>query len=101
MSPVAESAISIILTHKTYALSLTKHAYFILCVCVYVCVCVCVCAGTMNRVKEIERINTVEVENGIPDSASWHAEYRKSAYCIASGLDFRLSEGDLITVFSQ
>lgn len=55
----------------------------------------------MNRIKEIERINTREVEAGVSDAASWHAEYKHSAYIIAAGLDYRLSEGDLITVFSQ
>ncbi|XXQ34356.1 RRM domain-containing protein [Plasmodiophora brassicae] len=55
----------------------------------------------MNRIKEIERINKVEVEAGVSDAGSWHAQYKSSAYVIASGLDYRLSEGDLLVVFSQ
>lgn len=35
------------------------------------------------------------------DSASWHAQYADSAYVYIGGLDQRLSEGDVITIFSQ
>lgn len=33
----------------------------------------------MNRIKEIERINKVEVEAGVSDAGSWHAQYKSSA----------------------
>ena len=33
--------------------------------------------------------------------ASWHYEYRGSAYIFIGGLNFRMNEGDLVTVFSQ
>jgi RNA-binding motif X-linked protein 2 len=36
-----------------------------------------------------------------PPEASWHADYRDTAYIYIGGLPFDLSEGDLITIFSQ
>jgi RNA-binding motif protein, X-linked 2 len=33
--------------------------------------------------------------------ASWHADYRDTAYIYVGGLPFELSEGDIITIFSQ
>lgn len=35
-----------------------------------------------------------------PD-ASWHVDYRDTAYIYIGGLPFELSEGDIITIFSQ
>ena len=35
------------------------------------------------------------------DRASWHADYADSAYIYVGGLDTRLTEGDVITIFSQ
>jgi len=55
----------------------------------------------MNVVREIERINERELELNIPDSASWHAQYSKSAYIFLAGLDFTLTEGDIICICSQ
>ena len=56
----------------------------------------------MNIVKEIERINQREAELGITGSkASWHERYRSSAWIYAGGLGVKLSEGDVICVFSQ
>jgi len=34
----------------------------------------------MNVVEEIKRINQKELDLDIPYDASWHAEYRNSAY---------------------
>lgn len=33
--------------------------------------------------------------------ASWHHEYRQSAYIFIGGLNFRMNEGDIVIVFSQ
>eukprot|EP01083_Nonionella_stella_P276005 937593_1 len=54
-----------------------------------------------NRIKEIERLNTRELELNISDSASWHTRYKNSAYIFVGNLHYDLTEGDLITVFSQ
>ncbi|KAF9498717.1 RNA-binding domain-containing protein [Pleurotus eryngii] len=53
----------------------------------------------MNVVREIGRINELELKLG--SSASWHDEYKDSAYIFIGGLNFELTEGDVITIFSQ
>eukprot|EP01136_Pigoraptor_vietnamica_P008117 Opistho-1_new@43062 len=56
----------------------------------------------MNVVKEIERINAIEARRGVDGTnASWHSQYKGSAYVFVGGLPFDLSEGDIIAVFSQ
>eukprot|EP01083_Nonionella_stella_P184494 670029_1 len=54
-----------------------------------------------NRIQEIDRLNKRELELNISESASWHRTYSSSAYIFAGGLHYDLTEGDLITVFSQ
>ena len=51
-------------------------------------------------VKEINRINLKELELGA-SGASWHDEYKDSAYIFVGGLHYDLTEGDVITIFSQ
>ncbi|TFK72021.1 hypothetical protein BDN72DRAFT_763991, partial [Pluteus cervinus] len=51
-------------------------------------------------VKEINRINEKEIELGTT-GASWHDEFKDSAYVFIGGLHFDLTEGDVITIFSQ
>ncbi|AAW45622.1 hypothetical protein CNBH3050 [Cryptococcus deneoformans B-3501A] len=53
----------------------------------------------MNTIREINRINERELELGV--KGSWHDEYKDSAYIYVGGLPFELTEGDLITIFSQ
>ncbi|OWZ36246.1 RNA-binding domain-containing protein, X-linked 2 [Cryptococcus neoformans c45] len=53
----------------------------------------------MNTIREINRINERELELGV--KGSWHDEYKESAYIYVGGLPFELTEGDLITIFSQ
>lgn len=36
-----------------------------------------------------------------PPEASWHADYRDTAYIYIGGLPLDLSEGDIVTIFSQ
>jgi RNA-binding motif X-linked protein 2 len=57
----------------------------------------------MNVVKEINRINQAELDLGIDgtESSSWHAKYKDSAYIFVGNLDYELTEGDILTVFSQ
>ncbi|MCJ1307962.1 hypothetical protein MMC25_001612 [Agyrium rufum] len=55
----------------------------------------------MNTIREIERLNKRELENAVPPEASWHADYRDTAYVYVGGLSFDLTEGDIITIFSQ
>ncbi|KIM63632.1 hypothetical protein SCLCIDRAFT_116753, partial [Scleroderma citrinum Foug A] len=50
-------------------------------------------------VREIDKINERELALGV--NASWHDEYKDSAYIFIGGLHFELTEGDVITIFSQ
>ncbi|KAF8272100.1 hypothetical protein EI94DRAFT_1678407 [Lactarius quietus] len=54
----------------------------------------------MNVVREINRINERELDFGA-GGASWHDEYKDSAYVFIGGLPYDLTEGDVITIFSQ
>ncbi|KAJ4479006.1 hypothetical protein J3R30DRAFT_3657122 [Lentinula aciculospora] len=53
-----------------------------------------------TRVKEINKINDAELKLGL-SGASWHDDYKDSAYIFAGGLNTELTEGDVITIFSQ
>jgi RNA-binding motif X-linked protein 2 len=53
----------------------------------------------MNKIKHIERIN--EKEQNINSQGSWHTDYADSPYVYIGGLDYELTEGDLLRVFSQ
>lgn len=57
----------------------------------------------MNVVQEIQRINKKEAELGIAadSGASWHSTWKKSAWVFAGNLPYELTEGDVLTVFSQ
>ena len=55
----------------------------------------------MNVVREIQRLNERELELHVPDHASWHAQYSHSAYIFVAGLDYQLTEGDVICISSQ
>ncbi|PMD14219.1 hypothetical protein NA56DRAFT_694259 [Hyaloscypha hepaticicola] len=55
----------------------------------------------MNSIRAIQELNKRELENGVSTEASWHADYRDTAYIYIGGLPFELSEGDVITIFSQ
>ncbi|KAK6411105.1 RNA-binding protein Cwf29 [Oleoguttula sp. CCFEE 5521] len=55
----------------------------------------------MQSVRQIERLNATELEKIVPPNASWHTDYRDTAYIHIGGLPFELSEGDILTIFSQ
>ncbi|KAL2107352.1 hypothetical protein VUR80DRAFT_5331 [Thermomyces stellatus] len=57
--------------------------------------------AVMNQIRAIQALNKRELENGIPPEASWHADYRDTAYVYFGGLPYELSEGDIIVIFSQ
>ena len=54
----------------------------------------------MNKVKQIERLTERELETLTPYTASWHYDYRDSAYIYIGGLSYRMNEGDIVIVFS-
>ncbi|KAM5458201.1 hypothetical protein MaudCBS49596_000113 [Microsporum audouinii] len=55
----------------------------------------------MNAIRQIEALNKRELENAVSPEASWHADYRDTAYIYIGGLPFDISEGDILTIFSQ
>ena len=55
----------------------------------------------MNQIRQIQALNKRELESCVSPNASWHADYRHTAYIYIGGLPFTLSEGDLVTIFSQ
>ncbi|KAK0717357.1 hypothetical protein B0T26DRAFT_615133, partial [Lasiosphaeria miniovina] len=55
----------------------------------------------MNQIRAIQALNKREIENGVSPDASWHIDYRDTAFVYFGGLPYELSEGDVITIFSQ
>ena len=55
----------------------------------------------MNSIRAIQKLNKRELDEGINPEASWHTDYRDTAFIYIGGLPFELSEGDVITIFSQ
>ncbi|KAI8817510.1 uncharacterized protein EV422DRAFT_499940, partial [Fimicolochytrium jonesii] len=52
-------------------------------------------------IKEIDRLNNSELLRNTKETASWHSQYQDSAYIYVGGLPYELTEGDVITIFSQ
>ncbi|KAL8275688.1 hypothetical protein Esti_000251 [Eimeria stiedai] len=57
--------------------------------------------GAFSNINAVQRLNAEELRLGITGEASWHHQYRDSCYIYISGLDPRLTEGDVAIVFSQ
>mmetsp|Transcript_13071 Transcript_13071/g.23060 ORF Transcript_13071/g.23060 Transcript_13071/m.23060 type:complete len:141 (+) Transcript_13071:13-435(+) len=55
----------------------------------------------LTQIKQTRLANEREVKLGLSESASWHAKFKHSAYVFTGGLDFGLTEGDLLAVFAQ
>ncbi|KAH9603843.1 hypothetical protein KSS87_005963 [Heliosperma pusillum] len=55
----------------------------------------------LTLVRRTQNINAKEAELGISDEASWHANYKDSAYVFVGGIPYDLTEGDLLAVFAQ
>ncbi|CUS21924.1 LAQU0S04e03972g1_1 [Lachancea quebecensis] len=56
----------------------------------------------MNQIRSIQNLSLRELENGVlSPTASWHHEYKDQAYVYIGGLNKELTEGDVLTVFSQ
>ncbi|KAI0403890.1 hypothetical protein F4802DRAFT_275051 [Xylaria palmicola] len=55
----------------------------------------------MNQIRAIQALNKREIENGVSPNASWHTDYRDTAFVNFGGLPYELTEGDIITIFSQ
>ncbi|KAL8449190.1 hypothetical protein Emag_003710 [Eimeria magna] len=57
--------------------------------------------GAFSNINAVQRLNAEELRLGITGEASWHHQYKDSCYIYISGLDPRLTEGDVAIVFSQ
>lgn len=57
--------------------------------------------GPSANITAIERLSEHELQQGIIGEASWHHRYKDSCYIYVGGLDKRMTEGDIIIVFSQ
>jgi len=55
----------------------------------------------MNSIRQVEQWNKAELENCTPPEASWHRDHKNSAFIHIGGLNDRLTEGDIIAIFSQ
>ncbi|XP_035232969.1 RNA-binding motif protein, X-linked 2-like isoform X2 [Stegodyphus dumicola] len=55
----------------------------------------------ISNVKNITKLNETELAKGTIDKKSWHDLYKDSAWIFIGGLAYGLTEGDIITVFSQ
>ena len=55
----------------------------------------------LTQIKNTQKATQREIDAGISESASWHAQFKHSAYVFVGGLDYGLSEGDVLAVFAQ
>ena len=56
----------------------------------------------MTNIKNVQKYNDLELERGIAGTAlSWHHQYKDSAWIFIGGLNYDLTEGDVVCVFSQ
>jgi RNA-binding motif X-linked protein 2 len=55
----------------------------------------------LTQIKNTIKATAREAALGLGEDASWHARFKHSAYVFAGGLDFALTEGDVLSVFSQ
>lgn len=55
----------------------------------------------LTKIRLINELNEKEIRAGTKPEASWHTQYKDSAWIYAGNLPYQLTEGDLITVFSQ
>ena len=55
----------------------------------------------LTNVKNISKLSETELRLGLSGKASWHSMYSHSAWIFVGGLNFELTEGDILCVFSQ
>lgn len=55
----------------------------------------------LTQIKNTQKASRKEWEQGLTESASWHARFQHSAYVFAGGLSYDLTDGDLLAVFAQ
>ena len=55
----------------------------------------------MNNIRSLQTLTDQEISLCVPPNASWHRDFADTAYVFIGGLPFTLSEGDVLTIFSQ
>lgn len=55
----------------------------------------------MYNINATKKLGELELEAGLEGNRSWHHQYGHSAYVYIGGLDQRMTEGDVVIVFSQ
>uniref|UniRef100_A0A060T634 ARAD1B07942p n=1 Tax=Blastobotrys adeninivorans TaxID=409370 RepID=A0A060T634_BLAAD len=56
---------------------------------------------SLSAIRAIQKLNDQELEAGVSIQGSWHNDYNDSAYIHIGGLPYGLTEGDIVTIFSQ
>jgi len=54
-----------------------------------------------RQIEAVKKLTETELDKLVNPANSWHTQYSSSAYIYIGNLDPRLTEGDVITVFSQ
>lgn len=54
----------------------------------------------LTKVMLTNELNEREVQLGVVEKVCWHFKYKDSAWVILEGLPHKLTEGDIIHVFS-
>jgi RNA-binding motif X-linked protein 2 len=49
----------------------------------------------LTQIKNTQKATFSEVAGGVAESASWHAQFKHSAYVFAGGLPYDLTEGGI------
>ncbi|CAF3285369.1 unnamed protein product [Rotaria socialis] len=58
--------------------------------------------NSITKARLLNQLNEKELQSGSANTnKSWHHVYRESAWIYVGGLDFNLTEGDIVCVFSQ
>jgi len=57
--------------------------------------------GRHFGISQIQKVNDLELKHDVAAGTSWHDRYKDSAYIHVGGLHMQLTEGDVITIFSQ
>ncbi|KAK9323485.1 hypothetical protein V1517DRAFT_96783 [Lipomyces orientalis] len=57
--------------------------------------------GSYTTKRRIAKLNDQELEAGVSEKGSWHNDYNDTAFVFIGSLPYNLTEGDILTIFSQ
>lgn len=58
-------------------------------------------ASQMSEIRNIQRLNNAELEEATPFNASWHQDYKDTAWVFIGRLPPEMNEMDILIMFSQ